>query len=72
MCKIAIPDKTFGEAQHCDVVKDDPFLFNTCDVSSYFYKTNLICYAMFSIALHVDELNFNSSPSIIHMAAIFA
>ena len=43
MCKIAILDKTVGEAQHCDVVKDDPFLFNTCDVSSYFYKTNLIC-----------------------------
>ena len=25
MCKIAILDKTVGEAQHCDVVKDDPF-----------------------------------------------
>ena len=42
MCKIAILDKTVGEAPHCDVVKDDPFLLNTCDVSSYLYKTNLI------------------------------
>ena len=42
MCKIAILDKTVGEAQHCDVMKDDPFLLINCDVSSYLYKTNLI------------------------------
>ena len=71
MCKIAILDKRVGEAQHCDVVKDDPFFFNTCDVSSYLYKTNLICYVMFSIALNLDELDFDSSSSIIHMAEIF-
>ena len=43
MCNIAILDKSVGEVQHYDMVKDDPCLFNTCDVSSYFYKKILIC-----------------------------
>ena len=56
MCKIAILDKAVGEAQHCDMMKDDPFLLNTCDVSSYLNKTNLI-YSRYVLASTQLRLN---------------